>query len=200
MTSWSVKKKLLVVCMIAIAAVVLLTGIAVAASQGTREKHSSCDGEGRGGEGDNPGKRGVLQGNRQEVQTVIAVTLGITTDELRDEMREGKTIADIAAERGASTEEIAEAATARIYELIDGAVAEGDLDADTAEDIKSRVPDRVAEMMVNTIPRGRGSDGCFQDGRGGDGSSRPDGGGEFWGKSGTSNASGNGNGRKRAEK
>ena len=58
-----------------------------------------------------------------------------------------------------------DAVTAKINESIDQAVADGDLDAEKAEEIKSNAPDRVRERLENGPPeRGRGPGGPCPDG------------------------------------
>jgi uncharacterized protein YidB (DUF937 family) len=57
----------------------------------------------------------------------IAKTLGMTQTELMTAMRDGKTIAELAQEKGVSTEAIVNAIVAAQKEMLDQAVAEGHL-------------------------------------------------------------------------
>jgi len=146
-------KKLLVVVITCFAAVALFTGVAVAATSVGGSERCCASGEEEG----KHGPRG--NGNHEEMQGVIADTLGISTEELQSELESGKTVAQLAEEKGVSVDAVIDAVTAKINESIDQAVAEGDLDAEKAEEIRSNAPERVREMIENGRPEGRGPGG-----------------------------------------
>jgi hypothetical protein len=145
-------KKLLVVVIACFAAVALFTGVAVAATSVVGSERCCASGEGEGKHGP--------RGNHEEMQGVIADTLGISSEELQSELEGGKTVAQLAEEKGVSFDDIVDAVTTKIYESIDQAVADGNLDAEKAEEIKAEAPDRVRERLENGRPeRGHGRGG-----------------------------------------
>jgi uncharacterized protein YidB (DUF937 family) len=150
-------KKLLIVVIACLAAFALLAGVAVAAVSVGDGGHycSSSEEDGQCG----PRGRDLGRGNHEEMQGVIADTLGISTEELQSELESGKTVAQLAEEKGVSVDAVVDAITAKIYESIDRAVAEGNLDAEKAEEIKSNAPDRVRERIESGRPEDRGQEG-----------------------------------------
>ncbi|HEX7094316.1 MAG TPA: hypothetical protein VF183_00435 [Acidimicrobiales bacterium] len=76
-----------------------------------------------------------------------AEALGITKDELRDELRAGSSIADVAEERGVDVQAVIDAMVAEATEEIDERVAAGRLDAERAEELKANLADRIAELV-----------------------------------------------------
>jgi hypothetical protein len=147
-------KRLLIVVIACLAAFALLAGVAVAATSVGGSERCCTSGEGEG----KHGPRG--NGNHEEMQGVIADTLGISSEELQSELESGKTVAQLAEEKGISVDAVVDAMTAKIFESIDQAVADGNLDAEKAEEIKSGTPDRVRERIENGPPeRGHGPGG-----------------------------------------
>lgn len=81
-----------------------------------------------------------------------ADTLGMSTDELRAELRDGpRSIAMVA---GDQTGAVVDAIVAALTAKIDAAVARGDLTAERADAMKQQLPDR-AERFVNWVPGSR---------------------------------------------
>jgi len=151
-------KKLLVVVIACFAAVALFTGVAVAATSVVGSERCCASGEEEGKHG--PRGRDLGRGNHEEMQGVMADTLGISSEELQSELESGKTVAQLAEEKGISVDAVVDAVTAKINETIDNQVAEGNLDADKAEEIKAEAPDRVRERIENGPPeRGHGPGG-----------------------------------------
>jgi len=92
-----------------------------------------------------------------------AEALGLTTKELRTELKAGKTLAEVAEAQGVDKQD-----------LIDALVAAGETRLDEA---KAELPDRIAELVDSTLPaRGEGGHGGRGEpgGRGGPGE-RPEG-------------------------
>lgn len=89
------------------------------------------------------GRRG--HGPRTEA---IEETLGLTADEIRDALADGKSLADLAAEQGMSAEELTAALVEAAEARIDEAVAAGKIDADDAEARKAELSDKIAEMIT----------------------------------------------------
>lgn len=75
--------------------------------------------------------------------------LGMTPEELRGELRTGKSLAQVAIQKGKSVQGLVDALAAKAFERIDRAVAEGKLPADRAQQMK----DRAVEMLTNLVNR-----------------------------------------------
>lgn len=86
--------------------------------------------------------------------TVIAKALGMTPTELMTAMREGKTIAQLAQEKGVSTEAIVNALVAAEKERLDQAVADGRLTQAQADALL-----KVAKVMAPSYLEGDGKFG-----------------------------------------
>jgi len=81
-----------------------------------------------------------------EIASVIAAKLGISVDDLEDEIADGKTIAEIAETKGVSTEDLTAAVAAKISEIADKLAADGEITTQQAENIKSN-----AEVMASRL-------------------------------------------------
>lgn len=91
----------------------------------------------------------VLRQGIRTAFTAAAETLGLSTAELREQMKNGpQSIATIA---GDQTDEVTAAIVSALGAQIDEAVANGNLPAERAEKAKSRLP-ALAERMVNRVP------------------------------------------------
>ena len=90
---------------------------------------------------------------------VAAEALGITEDELLDSLRDGRSIADVAEERGVDPQTVIDALVAAATAHIDDEVAEGDLDADRAAELKERLAERVAGLVEREGLPARGGPG-----------------------------------------
>jgi len=100
--------------------------------------------------GPGEGRRGrldVFSEFREEIEDVIAAELGITGDELRDEIEGGKTIAEIAEEKGISSEDLTAAVAAEIVRIADELAADGEISDAQVENIKDQA-DVLAERFV----------------------------------------------------
>lgn len=85
--------------------------------------------------------------------SVAADTLGLTQDELRTQLRDGKTLAAIAEEQGVDTQA-----------LIDALVAQAEARLDEAKDA---LPERIADLVENGVPARGDGEGRGPGGRGG---------------------------------
>jgi hypothetical protein len=86
---------------------------------------------------------------------VAAEALGVSEDELREALEDGQSIADVAGERGVEVQSVIDALVAAANERIDEAVADGDLDADDAAELKEDLPDRITALVNGELPRFR---------------------------------------------
>ena len=90
------------------------------------------------------GPRGHHRGARSEV---LADVLGIEQDELREALRSGQSIADVAEANGVDVQVVIDALVAEANTKIDQAVADGRIDEAEADakraDLEQRITDRV---------------------------------------------------------
>ncbi len=84
---------------------------------------------------------------------IVADTIGIDRKTLRQEIRSGKTIAEIATAHGVDPQSVVDALVAAANQRIDTAVAHGRITAERAARIKERVSDRIARLVNEWHPR-----------------------------------------------
>jgi ribosomal protein S20 len=87
-----------------------------------------------------------------------AQALGVSTDDLRGQLRDGKTIAQVADDRNVDKQKVIDAMVADATEHIDQAVQDGKLTADQANERKSGLKDRIT-TLVNEGPQRGGREG-----------------------------------------
>ncbi len=81
-----------------------------------------------------------------------ASALGITTDELATELRAGKTIADVAGEKGVDVQTVIDAMVADANARLDEAVAAGRITEDDAADKRADLEARITDLVNNGAP------------------------------------------------
>jgi uncharacterized protein YidB (DUF937 family) len=96
-----------------------------------------------------PGPRG---GGIRAGLDAAADALGIEVEELREALRDDS-IADVAGERGVDVQAVVDAMVADATERIDQRVADGDLDADRAAELKAELPERITDLVNGERPR-----------------------------------------------
>lgn len=84
----------------------------------------------------------------QELREMVASELGMTVDELEDELKDGKSVADLALEKGMSTEALVDSLASRIQEMVDRLVSEGKISEARGEWLKDR-SDAFASILVH---------------------------------------------------
>lgn len=102
----------------------------------------------------------------------IADTIGITFDELRAQVAEGLTVAEIAEANGVSADTVAAALTAEMQSHIADHVTAGDITQEQADTRLASVDERVDDLLNGTLPLGGhrgefGRDGAGMRGFGG---------------------------------
>jgi uncharacterized protein (DUF433 family) len=110
---------------------------------------SAAAAAGPGGQGG--GGRG---GVRMAGQTAAA-TIGISPDDLRNQVRGGKTVGQIATEHGVDPSTVVNAIVVALTQQIDQKAAAGTIDAGRADQAKQKLPD-VANRFVNETKQRRG--------------------------------------------
>ena len=97
------------------------------------------DGMGRGGKMGGPGS-----------QVVIAEALGVTEDELRTAFQDGKSVADVATEKGVSLDTVVNAVIADETTRLAQAVTDGKLTQEQADqrvaDLSANLPERLSQV------------------------------------------------------
>lgn len=97
---------------------------------------------------------------------VIADALGIDLATLRDELRDGASLADVAAAHGVDVQVVIDAIVARASERLDQAVEDGRLTDEQAADRLAELTERVTDMVERPMPQrpGAGTDDVGTDG------------------------------------
>lgn len=86
---------------------------------------------------------------RQAVESTAATALGISTDDLRTELRAGKTLAQIAQDKGVEVQKVTDALVEEANKRVDQAVTDGKLDASDAATMKQRAAERIQSFVTN---------------------------------------------------
>jgi hypothetical protein len=113
---------------------------------------SQAGGRGPGMRGDGHGGHGE-RGERivDNVETLTGV-LGIDAETLRDELRNGSTIAEIAEAQGVAVSDVIDALVTDAQERIDQAVAEGRIDEDRAAEMSADLEERITAHVNGEHP------------------------------------------------
>ena len=107
-----------------------------------------------GGFGGEPGRFGFHRGFRLfgVGPDAAASYLGISTDELRTELRSGKTLAQIATARGKTADGLVDALVASAKQKLDQAVKDGRLSSDQEQTVLGRLRTAIQAMVNGTMP------------------------------------------------
>lgn len=84
---------------------------------------------------------------RQETVKLTADTIGISTDDLKAELKEGKTIAQVATDHGVDPQTVVTAIDNDVNNRVDQAVANGKLTQERGDKIKDRAPDVITKVV-----------------------------------------------------
>jgi hypothetical protein len=84
---------------------------------------------------------------------VVTQTIGIDRKTLREGLRSGKTVAQIATDHNVSPQTVIDALVAAANKKIDAAVQAGKLDPDRAARIEQRLPARITKLVNNWHPK-----------------------------------------------
>lgn len=98
-----------------------------------------------------PGGHGFATGAAGEE---IAAILGLETSEIREALVGGSSLADLAEQQGVDTQDLVDAIVAATEERVNGAVENGRIDQDRADEILDGAADK-AESLVNGELEGR---------------------------------------------
>ena len=98
--------------------------------------------------------KGVMDKNREAINTVITSTLGISLDSLKSRLKAGESLATIAGDKKAA---LITAVSAEINKQIDAALTAGKLTAAQATAQKSKTTERVTNMVERIKSKGEKS-------------------------------------------
>jgi hypothetical protein len=93
-------------------------------------------------------------GNVRSALDVLSQFTGLQTQELVALFRDGKTVAEVAAENGADLDEIANAIVQAETERIEQAVADGNLDQASADELLANLEAQVKELLEQPLQFG----------------------------------------------
>jgi polyhydroxyalkanoate synthesis regulator phasin len=116
------------------------------------ERGEFHDGEGHGGHRGGPGMFG--RGVASEALTDL---LGIDAEELRTQLHDGATLAEIAQAQGVEVQAVIDELVAEVTERIDNAVEDGRIDQAEADEKLAEAEARITDMVNNGRPE-RGQD------------------------------------------
>lgn len=88
-----------------------------------------------------------------------AKALGISTDDLMSALRDGKSIADVAKEKGVDVQKVIDALVTEAKAKLDQAVEDGKLTQDRADEMATHLTERITAMVNGEHPRGPGGPG-----------------------------------------
>ena len=80
----------------------------------------------------------------------ISKILGLTTDEIRDERQEGKSLSDIAGEKGVTKESLLNQMVKARQTQLDALVKDGTLTKEQADDYLAQMKERMSTMIEKT--------------------------------------------------
>ena len=126
--------------------------------------HGHGHGHGLGhGHGDGHGHgHGKVHGNGLgggPALDAAAGVLGLSAEELRAELRGGRSLADVAAERGVDVDDVEQAIVDAAEQRLDEAVADGRLTQEQADERRARLPELAAEAVEREGLPGHGRKG-----------------------------------------
>jgi len=78
---------------------------------------------------------------------ISAETIGISPQDLVKELRNGKSVAEVATEHGKTAQEVIDALVSKASSKVDELVAAGKIDAEMGERIKAKAPEAAARLV-----------------------------------------------------
>ena len=116
--------------------------------------------------GEGPGRGGHGRGDHGPARKSLAAAstaLGITEQELATQLRDGRTIAQVAQERGVDVQVVIDALVAEFKAHLDEEVASGEHTQEEADQKLAKATERITDMVNNGRPEGgRGPGGRGQ--------------------------------------
>ncbi len=111
-------------------------------------------GPGQEGQGPGPGRE-TMHELGIDIKNEVTGALGLTEQELGSELEGGKTISQLAEEKGMSSDQLTETVTASMSQALSQAVNEGKVPADEAGEIESHLAEHVSRFIEDGPRMGR---------------------------------------------
>ena len=120
--------------------------------QAERMQERKAEGSGRRGmdKGFMGPQPGIMGRGGHSPFEVAADTLDLSVPDLMAELRDGKSIADLAAKKGVNLQDIVDAHLAQVEETLDQAVADGKLTQERADWMLEQAGEKALELLNNT--------------------------------------------------
>jgi DNA recombination-dependent growth factor C len=131
------------------AAVLAMAGVSIAGAATTSSSGSPKSSTSVSATGNRATRRAHLRNLAKEGVVLAAKTIGIKPAELAQEMRAGKTIADVATENGVLPSTVVTTLVNAADKRIETALANGKLTTDQATALKDKVPAAVDKLVNN---------------------------------------------------
>lgn len=111
-------------------------------------------GRGKGGRfGGRMGPRGFMMPGQPMLDTdIIAEKLGMTVDELKAELKDGKTVAELAQAKGVELQVIVDALVASQAERLQQAVTNGRITQEQADQMLNAMKERLTKILAESRP------------------------------------------------
>ncbi len=122
-------------------------------------------GQGYGSPADSLSEHGHADGHKDKERRHgggfhdIAKLLGLSTDELITALKDGKTMADIAKERGVDRQKVVDLVADRMVKRLDARLKGGDVTQEEYAARKARIPELAARIVDEGMPRAKGPHG-----------------------------------------
>lgn len=101
---------------------------------------------------ENRAERREARQERRAAPEAVQELLGLTPEEIREQLRAGSTLADIAATQGVDAQAVVDAIVDEMTERLDAAVADGRLTEDDAAEKLADAEERIADRVNNGRP------------------------------------------------
>jgi uncharacterized protein YidB (DUF937 family) len=89
----------------------------------------------------------------------VAKLFGMSTDELKTALMSGKTMADIAKEKGVDRQKVVDLIATRMQKRLDARLKDGDVTQEQYAARKARIPELAARIVDEGMPRAKGPHG-----------------------------------------
>jgi len=101
---------------------------------------------------ENRGERREARQDRRQAPEAVQELLGLSPEEIREQLRAGSTLGEIATAQGVDPQAVVDAIVAELTERVDGAVADGKIDAERAAERLEGAEERISDRVNNGRP------------------------------------------------
>lgn len=100
-----------------------------------------------GADGDQDGERNGRNGRRSARLATVAEVIGIEGEDLRAELQDGATVAEVAEANGVAADDVVAALIANVEERLDERIAEGDITEEEAAERLENKTERISNRV-----------------------------------------------------